>query len=68
MYFGASLLPPKFHRSLSLSLVSLMKALLIELCLYRPKLDKETLERGQPHFYSRHDRMSSKLCDHITGN
>lgn len=49
MYFGASaFLLNLIGLSLS-SLSPLMKALLIEPCLYRPKVDKETLERSQPH-------------------
>lgn len=49
MYFGASSFLLNLIGLFLSPLSPLMKALLIELCLYRPKLDKETLERGQPH-------------------
>lgn len=49
MYFGASAFLLNLI-GLSLSPVSLNEgSLLIEPCLYRPKVDKETLERSQPH-------------------
>lgn len=47
--FWSISLPPKSHRPLSLSPLSLNDALFIEPCLRRPKFDKETLKGSQPH-------------------